>query len=706
MTVQPDSSAISTDAANTGATLHAGRYRLREKLGQGGMGSVYLAEDTLLPGRLVAVKENADTSAAAQSQFKREALLLARLRHPNLPQVMDYFIEANGKQYLVMEYVPGENLMELMRQRHGPLPVTEALSIVEQVMQALAYMHAWRDPESGRVRPVIHRDIKPANIKRTPEGRVVLVDFGIAKVDSGTMTGTAVSAKALTPGYAPLEQYGGGTDARSDIYALGATLYALLTGRAPPSATEMAAGGSKQWAPLLKVLKIAPPNVAKVIERSMQSLVASRYQNIAEMYQALFDRPLSAGIVNLAVHPPNSSKQRSWWAALVVTMFGITLVFGLVWLLAGQQDGNRRLEGGGTLVMLAIVETPMLRTALPPHMPDPLTVAGSKLDTPTTESINTDMPMPTFTAMGGPSATPSASPTLVLTTSATRTATPVATVTAKSVAAQATQALLAEEADVTAQASTLTASWTLLPTATRSPQPTVPLTSTPYPTPTLVPTSTPTPTVTKTHTPTLTSIVDGPLLTVLQDANVRIGPGISYAVIGLAKAGDQFAVVGKNSDSTWWEIAYNRQSGWIAVSLGTATNTDGVTLADEILEMPAIPSTQNLSDKVFALLAAPQHLSPHDGTVFDHYPRTTTLRWNPVPGAYSYTVELDCYHCCKAGQWCTDVGETYYLQPGVRTTTFEFSYVGAQPGRWRVWAVDADSHEGQKSSWWGFDYTQ
>ena len=264
--VLPDAPNPPGTNVKAGATLHAGRYRLREKLGQGGMGSVYLAEDTLLPGRLVAVKENADTSTAAQSQFKREALLLARLRHPNLPQVMDYFIEADGKQYLVMDYVPGDNLMELMRKRQKPLPVAEALGIIEQVMQALAYMHAWRDPENGRVRPVIHRDIKPANIKRTPEGRIVLVDFGIAKVDSGTMTDTAVSAKALTPGYAPLEQYGGGTDARSDIYALGATLYALLTGKAPPSATDMAMAADKQRAPLAG-LKGMPPAVVKVIER-------------------------------------------------------------------------------------------------------------------------------------------------------------------------------------------------------------------------------------------------------------------------------------------------------------------------------------------------------------------------------------------------------------------------------------------------------
>ena len=114
-----------------GATLREGRYRLRQKLGQGGMGSVYLAEDTLLPGRLVAIKENLAASDDSQDQFKREALLLARLRHPNLPQVMDYFIETDGKQYLVMDYVPGENLAQILKQRQGPLPVSEALAIIE-----------------------------------------------------------------------------------------------------------------------------------------------------------------------------------------------------------------------------------------------------------------------------------------------------------------------------------------------------------------------------------------------------------------------------------------------------------------------------------------------------------------------------------------------------------------------------------------------
>ncbi|MFZ1768077.1 MAG: protein kinase, partial [Caldilinea sp.] len=123
-----------------GAQLHQQRYRIRQQLGKGGFGAVYLADDTRLPGRQVALKENLGVGKEAQGQFKREALLLARLRHPNLPQVTDYFFDPDGKQYLVMDYIPGDNLRQLMARRQGALPVDEALAAVEQVMQALAYM--------------------------------------------------------------------------------------------------------------------------------------------------------------------------------------------------------------------------------------------------------------------------------------------------------------------------------------------------------------------------------------------------------------------------------------------------------------------------------------------------------------------------------------------------------------------------------------
>lgn len=105
-------------------------------------------------------------------------------------------------------------------------------------------------------------------------------------------------------------------------------------------------------------------------------------------------------------------------------------------------------------------------------------------------------------------------------------------------------------------------------------------------------------------------------------------------------------------------------------------------------------------------LTAPAQLSPADGSVFSIYPRSTTVTWSQVSGAASYTVEVDCYHCCQADQWCTDVGQTWDVVPGLTQTSYTFNYVGAQPGRWRVWAIDANGQAGPKSGWWGFSYTQ
>ncbi len=226
-----------------GTTLK-GRYRLTELVGQGGMGYVYRAEDLRLPGRLCAVKEVQQNPGTPEeiriqehNQFLREASLLARLDHPNLPKVSDFFAESGG-DYLVMDYVPGNNLKELIddgRVQGSRLEVDLVLTWAEQILAAVAYLHR-QNP------PVLHRDIKPANIKLTPDGRIKLVDFGLAKVMTGddSSTITVIQGRG-TAYYTPLEQYGAEsehTDVRSDIYALGATLYHLLAGTSPPEAKE------------------------------------------------------------------------------------------------------------------------------------------------------------------------------------------------------------------------------------------------------------------------------------------------------------------------------------------------------------------------------------------------------------------------------------------------------------------------------------
>ena len=229
----------------TAGTLLRDRYRIVSLVGQGGMGAVYLTEDTRLPGRRCAVKEirlpagiAADAEVQAREQFHREASTLARLDHPNLPRVSDFFA-VGGRDYLVMDYVPGADLLQIVREarRKGrTLPEAQVLRWIEQLCDALSYLHR-------QAPPVLHRDIKPANIKLTPEGEIKLVDFGLVKPmdpsDASTFTG--LRGVGSIP-YTPLEQYGeiaDHTDVRSDLYALGATLYHLLTGSEPPSAQEI-----------------------------------------------------------------------------------------------------------------------------------------------------------------------------------------------------------------------------------------------------------------------------------------------------------------------------------------------------------------------------------------------------------------------------------------------------------------------------------
>jgi serine/threonine-protein kinase len=202
------------------------------------MGSIFLAEDNRLPGRLCAIKQvthDQDLPESireqAKEQFYREASVLARLDHPNLPKVSDYF-SASDSDYLVMDYVPGEDLKTLMddaRRTGDFLQVDEVLAWANQLADALSYLHG-QDP------PVIHRDIKPSNMKLTPNRLLKLVDFGLVKqMVPDEMTITVIQGRG-TALYTPLEQYGGDeghTDPRSDIYAFGATLYHLLTNHPP-----------------------------------------------------------------------------------------------------------------------------------------------------------------------------------------------------------------------------------------------------------------------------------------------------------------------------------------------------------------------------------------------------------------------------------------------------------------------------------------
>ncbi len=280
----------------TPETILQGRYRIVRQLGQGGMGAVYEAIDQRLD-TTVALKETLFADERLRKQFEREARLLARLHHPALPRVSDHFSEADG-QFLVMQFIPGDDLSEMMTRKRAPFPANQVLTWADQLLDALDYLHT-QDPQ------IVHRDIKPQNLKLTSRGQIILLDFGLAKGQAGEISRVTTTASIFgyTPNYAPLEQIQGlGTDTRSDLYSLGATLYHLMTGVKPPDAlTRAAAIVNGQPDPLLKPSE-ANGSVARELDQVLMKAMAQnreqRYATAADMRSALHGAEQESTVVN------------------------------------------------------------------------------------------------------------------------------------------------------------------------------------------------------------------------------------------------------------------------------------------------------------------------------------------------------------------------------------------------------------------------
>ncbi len=260
------------------------RYVIESMLGQGGMGAVYKAVDQRF-GNVVALKQTLVDGEQLRKAFQREAVLLNGLRHAALPVVMDYFTEGNGV-FLIMQFIPGEDLAELLEQKGGPFPSEQVLWWADQLLDALDYLHNHQPP-------VIHRDIKPHNLKLAERDQIILLDFGLAK-ESAEVSGSSKSTSVLgyTPSYAPFEQIQGtGTDARTDIYSLAATLYHLITGVTPADAlTRTGAVVNSQPDPLIPANEInseVAPAVAAVLLQAMSINREHRPSTAHEMRNAL-----------------------------------------------------------------------------------------------------------------------------------------------------------------------------------------------------------------------------------------------------------------------------------------------------------------------------------------------------------------------------------------------------------------------------------
>ncbi len=311
------------------------RYIVAGPIGQGGMGAVYRAEDTLLAGRVCAIKEIApnpslddETLRQIQEQFRREASVLARLDHPNLPKVSDYFTQG-GREYLVMDYVPGHSLREIVEQARATdrfLEESLVLDWAQQLCSALIYLHS-QDP------PILHRDIKPSNIKLTPSGLIKLVDFGLVKLltNDESRTITVVQGQG-TAAYTPLEQYGGDdvhTDIRTDVYALAATLYHLLTGRPPATARER----FLRPASLVSPRKINPhisPHVEETILLGLSLHPDDRPPDVSAFAAMLERAALPTGLAPLVF---TENEWQATWTRNAPLLLTLAVLLVVAWLI-------------------------------------------------------------------------------------------------------------------------------------------------------------------------------------------------------------------------------------------------------------------------------------------------------------------------------------------------------------------------------------
>lgn len=399
------------------------RYQILDILGRGGMGSVYHAIDKSL-GVEVAVKENLFVTEDYEKQFRLEAVILASLRHANLPRVTDHFTIDGQGQYLVMDYIEGRDLRHIMET--GPLPEEEAVRIGIAVCDALTYLHTHK-------RPVLHRDIKPGNVRISADGHVYLVDFGLAKMsnlDEHTLSG----ARAMTPGYSPPEQYGTSrTDARTDVYSLGATLYAALTGFIPEDGLARVVDEVK-LTPLRKRNPKVSVQVAGVIEKAMEPHPNNRYQSAEEFERALrgmepvkseelppsessdLSEPVPAtNIEKVPTQRPVKRRASSIGWILLLAILGASAL-GANWIISNPQSAPESLQG---LLAMVISPTPTIATTLTlPPTPKSLKTPAStstknaalitttptqplKTSTPSTIPTETIPPAPLATAIGG-----------------------------------------------------------------------------------------------------------------------------------------------------------------------------------------------------------------------------------------------------------------------------------------------------------------
>jgi serine/threonine protein kinase len=267
-----------------------GRYKVERLLGKGGFGAVYLVSDRRVRGNLFALKELCGAGSSERQQFTFEGRVLSRLDHLSLPRVYRTFEDAKRERaYILMDYIKGQNLeVQRKRQSDERYSTAHVLHLLKPIFEAVGYLHQ-QDP------PIVHRDIKPSNIiVPVTADELVLVDFGIAK--EYVQDSTTAAVRLCSPGYGAPEQYAGGTDTRTDIYGLAATMYVLLTGQLPADALHrMTSIGSKRGdvlIPPVELVSTIPQHVSDAIMRALSIASDERFATTQEFWEALHAQPI------------------------------------------------------------------------------------------------------------------------------------------------------------------------------------------------------------------------------------------------------------------------------------------------------------------------------------------------------------------------------------------------------------------------------
>jgi serine/threonine protein kinase len=396
------------------------RYQVDSLLGQGGFGAVYRVHDLRVRQNVFALKELIDADARERRRFTFEGELLKRTDHPSLPRVYRAFDDpTQGRAYLLMDYIEGPNL-EQLRRKHAEqrLPWREVLTLLSPIFEAVSYLHAQQPP-------IIHRDIKPSNIIAPTSGeRTVLVDFGIAK--EFDQDGTTTAIRHASPGYGAPEQYSTGTETRTDIYGLGATLYTLLTGTVPVDAffrlTQHLSKDSDPLPPVNQLIPEIPEHIAGAVARAMALEKSERFATCDAFWQALQEDatfvpvpavlPASSSVRYAPVKDPNSTRpmvppsrpRRRWIAVLVLVLLALCVGFAsALFLLSGHQGQRTNAStvtsgAGGTSVAAGnATATASARSTQQAHTPTPTathTPSPSPTSTPTRAATPTSPPAP------------------------------------------------------------------------------------------------------------------------------------------------------------------------------------------------------------------------------------------------------------------------------------------------------------------------